>query len=45
MRVNIYYNAEQAMEIARKALAAKAKVEMEEEADILIDEINRLLDR
>ncbi|MEL7062325.1 MAG: hypothetical protein AAFP00_01205 [Bacteroidota bacterium] len=45
VRVNIYYNAEQAMEIARKALAAKAKVEMEEEADILIDEINRLLDR
>jgi len=43
--VKLYYNAEEAYAAAERALQAKAKAELEEEADVLIDEINRLLDR
>lgn len=42
---NLYYNAVEANEAAKRALQAQAKKEMEAEADELIDEINRLLDR
>ncbi|MCI4668870.1 MAG: hypothetical protein MRZ79_12105 [Bacteroidia bacterium] len=43
--VKVYYNAEEAFAAAEKALEAKARADLEEEADVLIDEINRLLDR
>jgi len=43
--VKIGYNAEEAFRAAERALEAKARAELEEEADLLIDEINRLLDR
>lgn len=43
--VKVYYNASEAYAAAEKALEAKARAELEEEADVLIDEINRLLDR
>jgi len=43
--VKLYYNAEEAYAAAERALEAKARAELEEEADLLIDEINRLLDR
>lgn len=43
--VKMYYNVEEAMEAAERALEAKARAELEEEADMLIDEINTLLHR
>jgi hypothetical protein len=43
--VKMYYNVEEAMAAAERALEAKARAELEEEADQLIDEINTLLHR
>ncbi|MCI4668029.1 MAG: hypothetical protein MRZ79_07700 [Bacteroidia bacterium] len=42
---NLYYSQFEANEAAKKALANKARKEMEDEADELIDEINDLLKR
>ncbi|MEM9987516.1 MAG: hypothetical protein AAF804_20680 [Bacteroidota bacterium] len=43
--VKMYYNVEEAMQAAERALEAKARAELEQEADLLIDEINTLLHR
>ncbi len=43
--VKMFYNVEEAMVAAERALEAKARAELEEEADMLIDEINTLLHR
>jgi hypothetical protein len=43
--VKLYYNAEEAFAAAEKALQAKARADLEEEADELIEELNSLFDR
>ena len=40
--LKIYYNVEEAMEAAKKAMEAKARKDLEGEADELIDQIDRL---
>lgn len=43
--VKLYYNVEEAMMAAERALEAKARTELEDEADELIEEIDRLFGR
>ncbi|WNJ20633.1 hypothetical protein [Pontibacter sp. G13] len=45
VNLKLYYNSEEAYAAAERAMEAQARAQLEDEADNLIDEINRLFDR